>query len=196
VLVATEPDGSPVLLLSALAWHTRNLLADPRASLLVDGTDGLGDPLAGGRISLMGEVKPTQEPGARHRFLARHPSAAGYADFKDFGFYRFEPANAHLILGFGRIIDLPAAALLTDLTGAGELVAGGARLCEELGQLDLPGGAATRPARGPWRITGVDPAGCDLACGDQALRLTFERPVRTIAEARAAIAARLAAGRP
>src|SRR5262245_49596702 len=84
VLTATEPDGSPILLISRLARHTRNLEADARASLLLDATNGLGDPLAGGRLTLVGNARPTPDAAALARFLARHPSAEGYAQFADF----------------------------------------------------------------------------------------------------------------
>src|SRR5262245_57990317 len=52
VLVAVDHDGSPILLISTLADHTKNLLADPRASLLFDGTLGLDEPLTGARVTL------------------------------------------------------------------------------------------------------------------------------------------------
>lgn len=73
ITVATSPEGAPVFLISKFAKHTGNLLADPRASVLYDGTDGLGDPLQGGRVSLWGEAHPDDDPRVRSRFLARHP---------------------------------------------------------------------------------------------------------------------------
>ena len=124
VLVATEPDGTPVFLISRLALHTRNLEKDPRASLLIDGTGGLGNPLTGGRLTLMGEARPSTSPTALRRFLARHPSAEGYAGFADFSVYALEIAGGHYIGGFGRIVDLAPTALLTDTADAGALIAG------------------------------------------------------------------------
>ena len=76
VLVATEPDGAPTFLISRLALHTRNLEKDPRASLLIDGTGGLGDPLGGGRLTLIGTAQRSATETARRRFLARHPPSA------------------------------------------------------------------------------------------------------------------------
>ena len=108
LLTATEPDGAPVLLISKLALHTKNLAGDARASLLIDGTGTDADPMAGARITLIGEARPTTSATARRRFLARHPAAAGYADFPDFSFYAFDIASAHFIGGFGRIVDLQA----------------------------------------------------------------------------------------
>lgn len=112
VLVATGLDGAPTMLLSRLALHTKNLDADNRASLLIDATDGLGDPVTGARLSLTGKILPATGPDVRTRFLARHPAAAGYADFGDFAFYRFDAVSAHLIEGFGRIVDIPGPGLL------------------------------------------------------------------------------------
>src|ERR1043166_6208788 len=114
ILVATEPDGTPVFLISRLALHTRNLEKDPRASLLIDGTGGLGDPLTGGRLTLMGEARPSDSPTARRRFLARHPSAEGYAGFADFSIYALVVASGHYIGGVGRNVRLAPGGLTTD----------------------------------------------------------------------------------
>src|SRR6185437_2650559 len=62
VLVATAPDGAPLLLLSTLARHTANIAAEPRVSLLVDGTAGLADPLTGPRASLLGRAERIEDP--------------------------------------------------------------------------------------------------------------------------------------
>src|SRR4029450_9544050 len=93
VLVATEPDGSPILMISRLALHTRNLEKDGRAAILFDGTDGLGDPLAGGRVTVSGLMHRTDSPTAVRRFLARHASAQGYAAFPDFAAYTLTIGN-------------------------------------------------------------------------------------------------------
>lgn len=107
VLVGTDAAGDIVLLLSRLAAHTRNLAADPRASLLVVAEGGeSGDPLAGARVTFSGSVDGQVGDDGRQRFLARHPEAERYASFGDFGFYRLQIASAHLVAGFGRIVDL------------------------------------------------------------------------------------------
>ncbi len=64
--------------------------------------------MEGARVTLIGEVRPATSATARARFLARHPAAAGYADFPDFGFFALQAARAHYIGGFGKIVDLPA----------------------------------------------------------------------------------------
>ena len=103
VLIAVGPDLSPILLLSDLAEHMRNLLADPRASLLIDGSHGHDDPLAAPRLTLLGRIERTRDEGVAARYLARHPGAALYAGVTDFHHYRFAIERAHLIAGFGRI---------------------------------------------------------------------------------------------
>ncbi|MBX9925674.1 MAG: pyridoxamine 5'-phosphate oxidase family protein [Hyphomicrobiaceae bacterium] len=118
VTVATDGEGRPLMLLSRLARHTRNLDADARASLLFEPL-GLtaGDPLAVARVTAIGRAMRIDPADAaaigdvRTRFLSRHPDAAGYAGFADFGWFRLEIATAHFIGGFGRIIDVTAADL-------------------------------------------------------------------------------------
>ena len=73
VLCASDHDASPILLISRLADHTRNLEADPRAALLFDGTTGLASPLTGARATVVGRAQRSAEPRLRARFLARHP---------------------------------------------------------------------------------------------------------------------------
>lgn len=105
VLCATTAQGAPLLLLSDLAEHTRNLAADSRAGLLLDGTADLADPLAGPRLSLIGHIGPCAAGASAELacYLARHPQAAVYAGFKDFNLYRMTITRAHLVAGFGRV---------------------------------------------------------------------------------------------
>lgn len=115
VTVALDATGAPLLLVSRLARHTQNLIADPRASLLVAPQASEGDPLASARVTIQGDITSTTSPTAKAHFLARHPSAAVYVDFADFAFYSFAVSNAHFIGGFGRIIDIPGPDLMARL---------------------------------------------------------------------------------
>lgn len=126
VLVAQDDDGTPLLLLSDLAEHARNLRREPRASLLFDGTSGLDEPLTGPRVTVLGEARlgearlgaveggsePGDEARRRERFLARHPSARRYAGFGDFRLWRLAVTRAHLVAGFGRIHWIEGSRLL------------------------------------------------------------------------------------
>ncbi len=122
VTVASDPDGSPICHLSDLARHTINLKADPRVSLMVD-DQGDGDPLQGARLSVSGDIAVTADDVSRSRYIARHPGAADYADFADFNIYRLVPASAHLVAGFGRIVDIAGTDLLIGIDDAASLVA-------------------------------------------------------------------------
>ena len=105
--------GEPVFLISRMAEHTRNLQADGRASLLVHDSDK-ADPLANGRVTLLGKVHKLERPAARERaaFLAVHPTAEYYADFTDFDFYRLRLESLRYIGGYGRMSWVDAAAFL------------------------------------------------------------------------------------
>lgn len=100
-------DGSPVLFISGMAEHTRNLDADPRASLLVAEREARGDPLAVGRVTLLGRVEPIEGEveltEARAAYLAANPDAAGYIDFGDFSFRRLHVDRVRWVGGFGRM---------------------------------------------------------------------------------------------
>lgn len=113
VTLAPGVDNSPVLLLSRLAAHTRNLQRDPRASLLlVCDPSRDSESMAAQRLTLTGRVAGDDNPAARRLFLANHPDASRYADFGDFGIYRFAVEAGHLVAGFGRIASLAAADLI------------------------------------------------------------------------------------
>jgi putative heme iron utilization protein len=182
ITVATAADGAPIFLISTLAWHTRNLQADGRASILLAEASASGDPLDVGRVSLIGIAEKIEAPAARHRFLARHPSASGYAGFADFSFWRLQVETAHFVGGFGQIATITGGQLLLDSAEAQNWQSGAEeRLQEWNGRHgDLIGrlAAARRPdLQGAWRIAACDPLGCDLVLGAASLRLVFSAPL-------------------
>jgi heme iron utilization protein len=195
VTVATGSDGTPLMLLSRLAVHTQNLLADPRASLMIDGTSPQGDPLAGGRVSLMGRLTATQDPAHRQRFLARHPDAEMYAAFADFAFYALTIERAHYVGGFGRIVDLTACDVLIETSGAEGLIAAEADIVEHMNadHADAVALFASRllgrqEAQGAWKMVGIDPEGLDLLGPNGSLRVTFPTAIATPGDARKVLA--------
>ena len=194
VAVATTPVGKPLLLLSDLARHTGNIASDSRVSLLLVAPGGeSGDPLAGARLTVSGTIARDADPSHRRRFLARHPEAAGYAGFKDFNFYRIAVGAAHLVAGFGRIVDLSAAELLTDCSDCRSLIETEADAIRHMNNdhADALSLYATRllglPA-GKWIATGVDPDGLDLRAGSVPARLVFPERLRNGGELRAVLA--------
>ena len=189
ITVATDASGAPIFLISGLAQHTRNLSQDPRASILCDGTDAAGDPLQGVRVTLFGRAQKVQDEAVKRRFLARHPEAAFYADFPDFAFWRLEVEGAHYIGGFGRIVDLQPAELLVATGGAGDLLAAEPGIIEHMNadHADAVRLYATRLAGAPegfWRMSGIDPEGCDLIWEGDARRISFRAVIATPGEAR------------
>ena len=204
VTVATSAAGEPVFLLSDLALHTKNLARDPRASLLLVAPGGEGgDPLAGARLTVSGRMLRDADPALRRRILARHEEAAGYAGFADFAVWRLAVEGAHLVAGFGRIVALEPADLLTAVADAGGLLSAEESAVAHMNadHADALALYATRllgAPEGAWRATGADPDGLDLRAGAQRARLAFPNRGTTGAappEARVALA-REARARP
>jgi heme oxygenase (biliverdin-IX-beta and delta-forming) len=196
VNVATDADGSPLILVSRLATHTANLENDGRASLLLAAA-GRGDPLAHPRLTLLGGFAPVgrqdaSEPRLRRRFLARHPKSELYAGFGDFSFWRMSVVSAHLNAGFARAADLKAAEISTEVSDAQELIDGEA---DAVAHMNADHAEAVRlyatkllgAGDGAWRLTGCDPDGIDLAQGDATLRLPFSQRVTTAQALRRAL---------
>jgi hypothetical protein len=182
VTLATGPEGMPVMLISRLALHTQNLLGDTRASLLCDGTGSDGDPLAGGRVTLIGHVERTDDSYLRARFLARHPSAAMYANFADFSFMRLHVERAHYVGGFGRIVDLSPEDMGFMEQGQDLLAPFEADIIEHMNadHREAVSLYATRLASksgSGWRMTGIDPSGLDIVGAGQGIRLSFAERV-------------------
>jgi putative heme iron utilization protein len=116
VAYALTAHGEPLLLLSDLAEHTRNLQVDRRGSLLVHDTSVTGpeDSLAAARITLLGTVEPIAtdtRTDARTRYLERHPGASDYMALADFRLYVLRVTEARPIGGFGAMAWLSGDAL-------------------------------------------------------------------------------------
>jgi hypothetical protein len=186
VNVASHADGSPILLISRLAVHTKNILADSRVSLMLDERTA-GDPLEGARIMVAGRAKEAGTSDLdllRRRYLNAHPSAEVFASFKDFSFFRITPGGAHLVAGFGRIVDLRPEQLLTDISDAAPLLEAEQGAIEHMNadHRDAMQLYATRlcgAKAADWRCTGCDPEGMDMDADGMTLRLDFPRRIVT-----------------
>ena len=195
VTVAFE-NGNPVFLISALAEHTRNLEQDPRASLLV-AESGAADPLANGRVTMLGPCARVEGDGenARAAFLAAHPNSAYYADFRDFGFWRLQVDSVRYIGGYGRMSWIskeewqaaepdPLAASAAGIIGHMNADHADAMVlyCKAFSK-------ATEIAAA--RMTGIDQYGFEMSAkteqGPRPVRLAFPAPVRTPQDARAVL---------
>ena len=189
VLLALDHDASPLLLLSNLAEHSRNIARDSRVSLLIDGTAGLDDPLTGSRATLTGSVSIADEPRLISRFTSRHPSAAGYAGFGDFHLYRMKVNCAHLVAGFGRIRWIEGGEVLLGGDHA-ELADAESAIIQHMNEdhADAVNRIAARASSGGmtegWTMTGIDPEGADFRSGGSVVRAPFRARIRDAGAAR------------
>ena len=192
VQVACRHDASPLLLISRLAAHTRNIASDARISLLFDGTEGHDDRLSGARVTVLGTARPSDARDDRERFLARHPSAARYVDFDDFMFVHVEVTRARLVAGFGKVewIDPADLLLVGDHTALREHEADIVSNMngDHAGLIALYATRLLGKQAGAWHMTGCDAEGCDLALSGMYARLDFDRPIADVDEARARLA--------
>jgi heme oxygenase (biliverdin-IX-beta and delta-forming) len=183
VLTAADFDASPLLLLSDLAQHSRNIAFDPRVSLLFDGTAGYRDPLTGPRLTVIGQASAVDDPRRLARFTAQHPSSAAYAGFADFRLYRIAIARAHLVAGFGRIYWIDGRDLLFTADAAA-LAAAEPDILRHMNEhhsnaiADYARHLLGQSGAG-WRMTGIDPEGADLQREDETARIDFAAPVLT-----------------
>jgi putative heme iron utilization protein len=199
VTVAFE-GGHPVFLISRLAEHTKNLERDSRASLLV-AEGGSADPLANGRVTLLGPCTRIEGPGgsARTAFLATHPNSAYYADFRDFGFWKLDVRHVRYIGGYGRMSWIGAAewhAAEPDPLGAsaaGAIAHMNADHAEAMVLYCKAYSMATDITAAS--MTALDRYGFEMSAktreGPRLVRLAFPTPVGTMDEARAALIAML-----
>lgn len=182
VTYACDHQGQPIFLFSTLSDHTQNILVDNLASLLVEDAVGKRNPQIGPRLSLMGRVKRDTSPASRARFLARHPDAAMYAGFGDFGIYRMTVERAHYVGGFARAIWFEAKHVLTPKKIAKEMAAIEAGIIEHM---NADHGAAISAyaeslvgrKAGNWQIRGSDSDGIDMISEGRTARLDFDKPV-------------------
>jgi len=196
VACATLVDSTPIVLISELATHTRNLHIDERASLLFVAPFGESDDTATrARVTLDGRLVPVADrDAARMRFLRRQPDAALYADFADFSFRRLVPETAHIVAGFGRITDLQPSDFLAaagDAAAVAEMDDGACRHMDEdhADAMALMANVLAGVPGGPWRAVGVDPLGIDLGSPDRVTRVEFDEPATSATDVRMALVA-------
>jgi putative heme iron utilization protein len=203
---APDPRGAPLLLISAMAMHTQNLEADARASLLATQPGWTEDPLAGGRVTLMGRAArvPDRERGAaREAYLARHPKAAFWVDFEDFAFWRLDVADVYFVGGFAAMDwvtgETYATARPDPLADAAEDILEHMNRDHASALLTLArthADAATEEST----MLSVDRLGfrVRLRSGDRlhAARISFPREVATAEECRSALIEMIRAARP
>lgn len=202
--VATDADGTPLILVSLLSAHTRAIIADPRCSLLV-GEPGKGDPLAYPRITLICQASKLERGTPDHaraerRYLNRNPKAKLYVGLGDFSIFRLETERASLNGGFGKAYLLSRDDLMIVGPAVEELSAAEQPALDHMNadHLDAIMVYARHFANADgdgWIMTGVDLEGIDLARGDEVRRVFFPTPLADAGELRKMLVDLTSAGR-
>ncbi len=192
VVTACDHSAAPLLLISELAEHTKNVAADSRVSLLLDDTGDLDNPLTGARVTVLGRLEKCDDDAMAARYVARHPDAEIYFGFSDFALYRMTVERAHIVAGFGAIHWIDAADLLFDTDGFDSLAAAESDIVSHMNEdhsyaVRLCATVLAGLEDGDWSMTGVDPEGTDLRNGGITARLAFDKPVWDAESARRAL---------
>lgn len=109
IALAIAPDGTPMTLISTLAFHTTALQKNPNCSLLIGTAPAKGDPLAFPRLTLSARaefVPRDRDDALRSHYQTTNPKSKLYLGFADFGFVLFHPTGAALNGGFGKAYTL------------------------------------------------------------------------------------------
>jgi putative heme iron utilization protein len=187
VTPAFLPDLSPVVLLSTLSEHTRQLQAEPRCGLMVVGSAPETNPQTAPRISLVCTAVVDTSADARARYLAVHPYAALYADFTDFSFWRLSIVRASFVGGFARAGRLSAAALQPDPAAVASILAAEPSVLAHCNADHADALALLAGGGDGWRMVTADTDGCDLAREDVVRRIAWPAPVGDAGALRAAL---------
>jgi putative heme iron utilization protein len=201
---ALTTEGAPLFLISGMAIHTHNVLADPRASLLVTQSGNASDPLGMSRVTLLGTVSRIEEvtDALRTSYLARHPNARHWIDYSDFGFFRLDVTQLYFVGGFG-VMGWVAADDYASAS-ADPLAADAARIIEHMNRDHADSLRAITRHFGSLEAEEVTMVSCDrlgfvvrarTTEGMKGMRIAFTEEVRNAEDARRVLVAMVQATR-
>ena len=176
VTPACAPDLSVLMLLSSLSEHTGHLRADPRCAVAVMGVAPGVNPQTAPRLTVVGEALPELDPALKARWVARHPYAAFYAEFTDFGLFRLRPSGGHYIGGFASAHRLERADLEADAAAVAAIGAAEPGIIEHM-NTDHAAAIEHMAGEAGWVMVAVDVDGCDLARDEVIKRIDWVGPV-------------------
>lgn len=187
-----DGQGRPLILISRIAQHTRNLQQDGRCSLLV-GERGAADIQAAGRLTLLADGQRLDEreqiEAAASRYFEYFPDARDYHKTHDFDFWCLQPVRARYIGGFGAIHWLEQVTRDNPFAGEAEasmLAHMNADHAKAIAHYVALNGL---PADQPARLVGIDAEGFHLRVGQRLYWLAFMQPCATPLEVRQALVA-------
>ena len=174
---AMAPDGALLLWLSTLSQHTRQLAREPRCALMAQGQPTSANPQTAPRATITGLAEQIEDPALKARWLVRHPYAALYAEFGDFGLWRVVPQSGLLVGGFAAAHRLRQADLAPDATAVAALAAAEAEIIAHVNADHPETLALLAGSDAGWRMVALDGDGFDMAAGDLLQRHAFAKPV-------------------
>ena len=192
VTPATAPDLSVLLLLSDLSPHTKHLRADPRCAVMVAGAPAEVNPQTAPRVTVTGVAEVVADEALKARYLALHPYAF-YAAFGDFNLWRVPIGGAAYVGGFARAAKLTGEGLAPDPQAVAAIEAAAAGIMDHCNKDHPDAMARIAGGQGSWQMVAVDVDGCDVAQGEQVVRVAWSEPVSGPADVRRELV-RLAAG--
>jgi len=174
---AMAPDGALLLWLSTLSQHTRQLAREPRCALMAQGQPTSANPQTAPRATITGLAEQIEDPALKARWLARHPYAALYADFGDFGLWRVVPQSGLLVGGFAAAHRLRQSDLAPDASAVAALATAEAEIIAHVNADHHETLALLAGSDANWRMVALDGDGFDMAAGDLLQRHAFAKPV-------------------
>ena len=189
VTVAIDQGAHPLLLMSGLSDHTRNLAEDSRASLLFLQPTRHRNPQRGARVTVMGHIRKTNKCAHAARFLTMHPEAQMYAGFGDFNFYRMSVERAHWVGGFAQAQWLDGKYVRLRTTAVRKISETESGVIDHMNldhvdAVDLYARKLLGRRGYGWRMVGIDGDGADLERDGRFARLPFPSVISNASEAR------------
>lgn len=189
VAMSSDASGAPLLLLSDLARHSKNIAGDTRVSLLLDATGDGDERLTGSRLTLAGTLATcARDDGLQRRYLAQHPESAMLLEMSDFHFYRMTVESGHLVAGFGRIDTIGPDDLLVAPELAQEIAVIEQGAMDHMADDHADAVAVLSGLDEPSKLVAIDADGMSLVAGARSVRVMFSERIDAASQLRTAIA--------
>lgn len=201
VMVAFDYDCSPIILLSDLSEHTKNINKNKTVSIMfceeqplsdyfpkfqkkikLNSVISYEDPMSRPRVTVIGDLEKTNHENQRRRFISRHPESKLYSSFADMNVYKLNIKSAHLTGGFAKVKWFEKCELTTNIID--KFPENEFQILEHMNEhhqesINLYTKKLLK-VNGTWQITGIDSEGFDLRSAHSVIRYVFEKPIKRI----------------